>query len=105
MATIVRSGNFITITLIAADVTPSDIFTCDQLKTIKSFEFKAGADGDVCAIKYGADDGAVITILACEDEFNVDRKTFDEGGQFCSVYIDFSAGVFSAGHSLTIELA
>lgn len=105
MATIVRTQNFITVSGIAADVTPSDIFKDSQEKLIKRIEFKPGAGGDTCVVKQETDTGATITILAGVAAFNVDRVSFGDVGQYMKPYIDFSAGVFSANHSLTIELA
>jgi len=103
--TIVKSGNFITISAITEDVDHAEIFKDDGLKKIKRFEFQGGANNDLCIIKYGSDGGAIISVLGVADADEVDRCYFEDGGQYMDIYIDFSAGVFTGTHKLIIELA
>ena len=108
MATIVRSGNFFEITGIAADLKSSEIFRDSGAhvdKKIKRMEFVAGAKNDVCVVKFKDASGATITTLASNDVELTDRVYFNEGGQYMLPFVDFSEGVFSAGHKLLIELA
>jgi len=105
MATRVQTGNFIELTVIAADVEPSDIFTNDQEHKIKRIEFVAGANNDILVVKQGSATGATIVTLATPDVEIVDRVFFDDGGQWMLPYIDFSDCTLTADHKVVIELA
>ncbi len=65
----------------------------------------AGSNNDKCVIKHTDENGATISTLASNDVEMVDRVYFDNGGQFMQPFVDFSEGVFSAGHKLLIEVA
>lgn len=104
MATILRSSNFISITGVAADVTPADIFKDDHDHKVKRIEFKGGSDDDKCVVKNKTDAGATITILSVGDANVPDRCYFGEEGQYMEPYIDLSASTLSANHAIVIEL-
>lgn len=110
VASVLKTGNFIQITGIDADVPPEDIFKNSgafdkEGYKIKSMTFIAGADNDKCFISNQTAAGAMVTLLATPDVELPAIRYFDDDGQFVAPFIDFSKGVFSVGHILGIELA
>ena len=105
MATILQSGNFFNITVIAADVTPQDIFKDLGDRLVKRIEFLPGAANDKCVIKHVDENGAVIANLISASGSEAARVYFHEEGQFMKPFIDFSACVLTATHMLIIEIA
>jgi hypothetical protein len=105
MSVIVRSGNYISISGIAADLTPQDIFGTDgahpEGKKIRRIEFYSNTAGDKAVVQEGSITGPVITTLDVTAEKLTDRTYFDN---YMFPFIDFSAGVYTGTHALTFEL-
>jgi hypothetical protein len=109
MTTIVKTGNFIEITAIDADVPPEDIFGASgahpEGNKVKRIEFVAGSNNDVCVLKQLTDAGATIATLSSPDVELVDRVYFDYGGQYMRPMIDLTDSALNTNHKLVIELA
>jgi hypothetical protein len=103
MATILKTGNFINVTSIAADVTHEEIFAKSYEVKVKSFEFVVGSANDKISIKNGSDASAVIAKIGSAAAPEPAFKYFGDG-QYMKVFIDFSECTLGAGHLLIIEL-
>ena len=103
MATVTRTGNFVNISAIAADVSMQDIFQTANDVKVKRMEFIVGSANDVIVIKNGSDSSAEICRLGSASAAEADRIYF-QGGQLMKPFIDFSACTLNAGHKLIIEL-
>lgn len=104
MATILRSGNFVNVSGIAADVSHEDIFSDPHEIKIKSIEFIVGSANDIIVIKNGADDKAEICRLGSGTAAESAVKYFGEG-TLMKILIDQSACTLNNNHMLIIEIA
>ena len=107
MATITKTGNFIEITSIAADVESKDIFrdsNAHEDKKVRSILFVAGSDNDKCVIKNGSASAATIVVLATPDVELPAIRYFDNSGQYMKPFVDFSDCTLNTGHKLIVEI-
>lgn len=69
---------------------------------VASIQFNPAAVNDECFIKEGTDAGPEMFYALCADAYDQRIKYFN--GQLKRVLLDFSAGTFTAGSSVIIEL-
>ena len=103
MATILRTGNFVNISAIAADVSMQDILQTANDVKVRRMEFIPGSANDVIVIKSGSDAAAVICKLGSASAAEPDRAYFGDG-QLMRPFIDFSDCTLNTNHKLIIEL-
>ncbi len=105
MATFVRSGNFVEVTAIGADVTAAQIFihTAPPIVKLKRIEFIVGNANDVLVVKEGGETGPEITRLGSAAAAESDRCYF-ENGQYMQPFIDFGECTLNVGHKVIFEL-
>lgn len=115
---VVRKDNFFSLTGVAEDWTPEQIFgyagPTGEIK-ISRIELRGGTGGkggavDRVVIKQGGASGPIITTLATPSPEVVDRVYFgvgedDEEGQYMKPFIDYSESHFNTGHVLVFEVA
>lgn len=104
MATVLKTGNFVNITSVSADLSHENIFAKSEEVKIKSIEFIPGAANDIISIKNGSDSSASICKLGSGVAAESAVKYFGKG-QYMRVLIDFSECTLTAGHKLILELA
>uniref|UniRef100_A0A6M3K7N0 Uncharacterized protein n=1 Tax=viral metagenome TaxID=1070528 RepID=A0A6M3K7N0_9ZZZZ len=103
--TIVRSGNFIEVSVITEDVFSWQIFRhkTPPIVKVKRIEFIVGAANNVMVIKQSVETGPEITRLGSAAAAESDRCYF-EGGQYMEPFIDFGDCTLNAGHKVIFEL-
>lgn len=103
--TINQSGYTVEISDIDSDWTWTDTFTDSKYANgirINYIQFNPAAANDACSIKEGADTGPQFFRCSAEDA-NA-QKAVNYYGAIKKPVLDFSAGIFTAGSSVIIEL-
>ena len=101
--TVTQTANVVTISSIDSDWSWSDTFSGRDSILVDSIQFTPAATDDACIIKNVSDAGASIFNAKSADAYDQKVKYFH--GVPLSPVLDFSAGTFTAGSSVTIILS
>lgn len=101
--TIVQKGLTVDITDIDEDWLFTATFATKTGLFISSIQFTPVQTADKCIIKEGGATGPIIFDALCADGYDAKIKYFH--GENKHPFLDFSAGVFTAGTRILIELS
>jgi len=100
--TVSRSGNVITISSIDSDWLWSDTFPLLAKVPVIAIFFKGAAADDACVIKEGSASGPAFFDVKVNDSY--DQRQGLYGGAKLRPVLDYSAGTYTAGSTVTIIL-